>query len=119
MRRWQSEEIRRKWSNNARLSPIFPVCPIHAGDLRDLVSASNDFEVEMIEHEHVLEANPSATELAASTINYARVKERMPDEDVPRRQKRDATALRFSCKNGRLFYDFKCKNHPQMRCSTI
>lgn len=25
-----------------------------------MVSASNDFEVEMIEHEHVLERNPSA-----------------------------------------------------------
>jgi hypothetical protein len=28
---------------------------IFAADLKDLVSASNDFEVEMIEHEHVLE----------------------------------------------------------------
>jgi hypothetical protein len=27
----------------------------------DLVSASNDFEIEMIEHEHVLERNPSAS----------------------------------------------------------
>ena len=31
---------------------------IYARDLQDLVSASNDFEVEMIEHEHVLERNP-------------------------------------------------------------
>jgi hypothetical protein len=30
---------------------------IYAGDLQDLVSASNDFEVEMIEHEHVSERN--------------------------------------------------------------
>jgi hypothetical protein len=29
-----------------------------AADLQDLVSASNDFEVEMIEHEHVLERCP-------------------------------------------------------------
>jgi hypothetical protein len=47
-----------------------------AADLQDLVSASNDFEVEMIDHEHVLERNPSATELAASTLKYARAKER-------------------------------------------
>jgi hypothetical protein len=47
-----------------------------AADLQDLVSGSNDFEVEMIEHEHVLERNPSATELAASTFKYARAKER-------------------------------------------
>jgi hypothetical protein len=44
--------------------------------LKDLVSASNDFEVAMIEHEHVLERNPSATELAASTLKYAKAKER-------------------------------------------
>ena len=49
---------------------------IYAGDLRGLVSASNDFEVEMIEHEHVLERNPSASEFAASTLKYARAKER-------------------------------------------
>jgi hypothetical protein len=49
---------------------------IFAADLQDLVSASNDFEVEMIEHEHVLEQNPSATQLAASTFKYARAKER-------------------------------------------
>ena len=49
---------------------------IYAGDLQGLVSASNDFEVEMIEHEHVLEGNPSATQLAASTLKYARAKER-------------------------------------------
>jgi hypothetical protein len=49
---------------------------IYAGDLQDLVSASNDFEVQMIEHEHVLERNPSASELAASTLNYAKAKER-------------------------------------------
>jgi hypothetical protein len=30
----------------------------------------------MIEHEHVLEQNPSASELAASTLKYARAKER-------------------------------------------
>lgn len=47
-----------------------------AADLQDLVSASNDFEVEMIEHEHVLERSPSATELAASTLKYAEAKER-------------------------------------------
>jgi len=47
-----------------------------AADLQDLVSASNDFEVEMIEHEHVLERNPSATVLAASTLKYAKAKER-------------------------------------------
>jgi hypothetical protein len=41
-----------------------------------LVSASNDFEVAMIKHEHVLERNPSASELAASTLKYARAKER-------------------------------------------
>jgi hypothetical protein len=49
---------------------------IYADDLQSLVSASNDFEVEMIEHEHVLERNPSATELAASTLKYAKAKER-------------------------------------------
>ena len=49
---------------------------IFAADLKDLVSASNDFEVAMIEHEHVLERNPSATELAASTLKYAGAKER-------------------------------------------
>jgi hypothetical protein len=49
---------------------------IYAGDLHDLLSASNDFEVEMIEHEHVLERNPSASELAASTLKYAKAKER-------------------------------------------
>jgi hypothetical protein len=49
---------------------------IYAGDLQSLVSASSDFEVEMIEHEHVLERNPSATELAASTLKYAKAKER-------------------------------------------
>ena len=49
---------------------------IFAADLKDLVSASNDFEVAMIEHEHVLERNPSATELAASTLKYAKAKER-------------------------------------------
>src|SRR5258708_9280369 len=48
---------------------------IFATDLQDLVSASNDFEVEMIDHEHVLERNPSATELAASTLKYAKAKE--------------------------------------------
>ena len=53
-----------------------PSSAICAGDLQELVSASNDFEVEMIEHEHVLERNPSATELAASTLKYARAKER-------------------------------------------
>jgi hypothetical protein len=30
----------------------------------------------MIEHEQVLERNPSASELAASTLKYARAKER-------------------------------------------
>jgi hypothetical protein len=30
----------------------------------------------MIEHEQVLERNPSATELAASTFRYAKAKER-------------------------------------------
>ncbi|HEY2457925.1 MAG TPA: hypothetical protein VGI13_11545 [Candidatus Acidoferrum sp.] len=49
---------------------------IYAGDLQDLVLASNDFEVQMMEHEHVLERNPSASELAASTLKYARAKER-------------------------------------------
>jgi hypothetical protein len=49
---------------------------IFAADIRDLVSASNDFEVEMIDHERVLERNPAATELAASTLKYARAKER-------------------------------------------
>ena len=33
-------------------------------------------KVEMIEHEHVLERNPSASELAASTLKYAKAKER-------------------------------------------
>jgi hypothetical protein len=47
---------------------------IYAGDLHDLVSASNDFEVAIIEHEHVLERNPSASEFAASTIKYAGAK---------------------------------------------
>ena len=47
-----------------------------AADLQDLVSASNDFEVEMIEHERVLERSPSATELAGSTLTYAKAKER-------------------------------------------
>ena len=49
---------------------------IYAWDLEDLVSASNDFEVQMIEHEHVLERNPSASELAESTLKYAKAKER-------------------------------------------
>ena len=49
---------------------------IYAGDLQDLVSASNDFEVQMIEHEDVLERNPSASELAQSTLKYAKAKER-------------------------------------------
>jgi hypothetical protein len=49
---------------------------IYGGDLQGLVSASNDFEVEMIEHEHVLERNPPASELAASTLKYAKAKER-------------------------------------------
>jgi hypothetical protein len=49
---------------------------IYSRDLQDLVSASNDFEVEMIEHEHVLERNPSSSQLAASTLKYARAKER-------------------------------------------
>jgi hypothetical protein len=49
---------------------------ICARDLQEWVSASNDFEVEMIEHEHVLERNPSASELAASTLKYAKAKER-------------------------------------------
>jgi hypothetical protein len=49
---------------------------IYAGDLGDLVSASNDFEVAMIEHEHVLERSPSASELVASTLKYGRAKER-------------------------------------------
>jgi hypothetical protein len=49
---------------------------IYAADLKDLVSASNDFAVAMIEHVQVLERNPSATELAASTLKYARAKER-------------------------------------------
>jgi phosphopentomutase len=49
---------------------------IFAADLKDLVSASNDFEVEMIDQEHVLERNPSATEIAASTIKYVKAKER-------------------------------------------
>ena len=51
-------------------------CAIYAGDLQKLVSASNDFEVQMIEHEHVLERNPSASELAKSTLKYAKAKER-------------------------------------------
>src|SRR5258708_20727234 len=49
---------------------------IFAANLEDLVSASNDFAVAMIEHVQVLERNPSATELAASTLKYARAKER-------------------------------------------
>src|SRR6266403_4078743 len=49
---------------------------IYSRDLQDLVSASNDFEVEMIEHEHVLERNPTSSQLAASTLKYARAKER-------------------------------------------
>jgi hypothetical protein len=59
---------------------IFLLCllPLRcfAANLQDLVSASNDFEVEIIDHEHVLERNPSATELAASTLKYAKAKER-------------------------------------------
>jgi hypothetical protein len=51
---------------------------IFAEDFKDLVSASNDFEVAMIEHEHVLERNPSATELAASTLKCAKAKPQMP-----------------------------------------
>jgi hypothetical protein len=49
---------------------------IFATVLQDLVLASNDFEIEMIEHEHVLEQDPSATELAASILKYAKAKER-------------------------------------------
>jgi hypothetical protein len=49
---------------------------LFAADLQDLVSASNDFEVEIIKHEQVLERNPSATELAASTLKYAKTKDR-------------------------------------------
>jgi len=55
---------------------------IFAADLQDLVSASNYFEVEMIEHEQVLEQNPSATEPAASTLKYAKAKERDQDAEV-------------------------------------
>ena len=49
---------------------------IYARDLKDLVSASNDFEMQMIEHEYVLERNPSGSELAQSTLKYAKAKER-------------------------------------------
>ena len=60
---------------------------IYAGDLQGLVSASNDFEVEMIEHEHVLERNPPASELAESTLKYARAKEHYPGlRKLPRRR---------------------------------
>jgi hypothetical protein len=59
---------------------IFLICllpsAIYATELQDLVSTSYDFEVEMIEHAHVLEQNPSASELAASTLKYAKAKER-------------------------------------------
>jgi hypothetical protein len=65
---------------NQTLRAFFLLCllpsMIFASDLKDLVSASNDFEVEMIAHGHVLEQNPSATELAASTLKYAKAKER-------------------------------------------
>ena len=58
--------------------PLLCLLPsaIYAGDLQKLVSASNDFEVQMIEHEDVLERNPSASELAQSALKYARAKER-------------------------------------------
>ena len=49
---------------------------IYSRDLQDLVSASNDFEVEMIEHEHVLERNPSASKQAANMAKYARANDR-------------------------------------------
>jgi hypothetical protein len=69
-----------RFSNNRTIFVAFLFCllpsSIYAGDLQDLVSASNDFEVAMIEHEHVLERNPSATELATSTLKYAKAKER-------------------------------------------
>jgi hypothetical protein len=56
---------------------VFLPSTIFAADLLDLVSASNNFEVAMIEHEHVLERNPtSSTEIAASTIKYVKAKER-------------------------------------------
>lgn len=58
-------------SSNTCLLPL----RCFAANLQDLVSASNDFEVEMIDHEHVLERNPSTTELAASTLKYAKAKE--------------------------------------------
>jgi hypothetical protein len=65
---------------NKAMFVVFLLCLLpsatYAGNLQDLVSASNDFEVEMIEHERVLERNPSATELAASTLKYAGAKER-------------------------------------------
>jgi hypothetical protein len=58
---------------------IFLLCllpaAIYACDLQDLVSASNDFEVEMIEHEHVLERNPPGAELAQSAFKYAKAKD--------------------------------------------
>jgi hypothetical protein len=37
---------------------------LFAANLQDLVSASNDFEVEIIDDEHVLERNPFATDYA-------------------------------------------------------
>ena len=69
-----------RFTINKTMFLVFLLCllpsTIFAADLKDLVSASNDFEVEMIEHEGVLERNPSATELAASTLKYAKAKER-------------------------------------------
>jgi hypothetical protein len=48
---------------------------IFAADLQNLVSASNDFEVEMIEHEHVLERSSSATELSRGSCEVRKIVE--------------------------------------------
>jgi hypothetical protein len=49
---------------------------IYVGNLQDLVSASNNFGVQKIDHEHVLGRNPAATELAASMLKDERGNER-------------------------------------------
>ena len=63
---------------NKAMFVVFLLCLLPfrccAADLQDLLS-SKDFEVGMIEQEQVLERNPSATELAASTLKYAKAKE--------------------------------------------
>jgi hypothetical protein len=50
-----------------------------AADLQDLVSASDDFEVEMIEHEHMLERCPKLDTEYDGVREYQGAKNRFVD----------------------------------------